>query len=68
MALVSGVVTRRAARTRGYGWSQDAVDTLLATLFHVGQLRIVNVSGAPWQPGKVIVRDVTSSTFSRETA
>lgn len=51
-----------------YGWSQDAVDTLLATLFHVGQLRIVNASGAPWPPGKFIVRDVTSSTFSRETA
>lgn len=51
-----------------YGWSQDAVDALLATLFHVGQLRIVNASGAPWPPGKFIVRDVTSSTFSRETA
>jgi len=51
-----------------YGWSQDAVDTLLATLFHVGQLRIVNASGAPWPSGKFIVRDVTSSTFSRETA
>lgn len=51
-----------------YGWSQDAVDALLATLFHVGQLRIVNASGAPWPPGKFIVRDVTSSTFSRETS
>jgi hypothetical protein len=51
-----------------YGWSQDAVDALLATLFHVGQLRIVNASGAPWPPGKFIVRDVTSSSFSRETA
>lgn len=51
-----------------YGWSQDAVDALLATLFHVGQLRIVNASSAPWPPGKFIVRDVTSSTFSRETA
>lgn len=51
-----------------YGWSQDAVDTLLATLFHVGQLRIVNASGAPWPAGKFIVRDVTSSTFSRETS
>lgn len=51
-----------------YGWSQDAVDALLASLFHVGQLRIVNASGAPWPPGKFIVRDVTSSTFSRETA
>lgn len=51
-----------------YGWSQDAVDALLATLFHVGQLRITHASGAPWPPGKFIVRDVTSSTFSRETA
>lgn len=51
-----------------YGWSQDAVDTLLATLFHAGQLRIVNASGTPWPAGKFIVRDVTSSTFSRETA
>lgn len=51
-----------------YGWSQDAVDALLATLFHVGQLRIVNTSGAPWPAGKFIVRDITSSTFSRETA
>jgi hypothetical protein len=51
-----------------YGWSQDAVDTLLATLFLVGQLRIVNASGASWPPGKFIVRDVTSSTFSRETS
>ena len=51
-----------------YGWSQDAVDALLATLFHVGQLRIVNASGAPWPAGKFIVRDVTSSTFTRETA
>lgn len=50
-----------------YGWSQDAVDTLLATLFHIGQLRIVNASGAPWPPGKFVVRDITSSTFSRET-
>ncbi len=31
-------------------------------------MRIVNASGAPWSPGKFIVRDVTSSTFSRETA
>ena len=51
-----------------YGWPQDAVDALLATLFHVGQLRIVNASGAPWPPGKFVVRDLTSSTFSRETA
>ncbi|MCM8614222.1 MAG: BREX system P-loop protein BrxC [Candidatus Accumulibacter sp.] len=51
-----------------YGWSQDAVDALLATLFHVGQLRIINASGAPWPPGRFIVRDVTASTFSRETA
>ena len=51
-----------------YGWSQDAVDALLATLFHVGQLRIVNASGTPWPAGKFIVRDVTSSTFSCETS
>lgn len=51
-----------------YGWSQDAVDSLLAALFHVGQLRIVNASGAPWPAGKFIVRDITSSSFSRETA
>ena len=51
-----------------YGWSKDTVDALLATLFHVGQLRIVNASGAPWPAGRFNRGDVTSSTFSRETA
>ena len=51
-----------------YGWSQDAVDALLAVLFAVGQLRIVNASGAPWPAGKFSRRDVTSSTFSRENS
>jgi hypothetical protein len=31
-------------------------------------LRIVHASGATWPPGKFNVRDITSSTFSRETA
>lgn len=51
-----------------YGWSQDAVDALLAVLFASGQLRIVNASGSPWPAGKFNRRDVTSSTFSRENA
>ncbi len=51
-----------------YGWSQDAVDALLAALFAVGQLRITNASGAAWPAGKYSRRDANSSTFSRETA
>lgn len=51
-----------------YGWSQDAVDALLAVLFACGQLRIVNASGAAWPAGKFSRRDVASSTFARETA
>ena len=51
-----------------YGWSQDAVDTLLAVLFATSQLNILNASGAPWPAGKFNRRDVTSSSFSRETA
>lgn len=51
-----------------YGWSQDVVDALLAVLFAVGQLRIVNASGTPWPPGKFNRRDVTASSFSRESA
>lgn len=51
-----------------YGWSQDAVDALLAVLFAVGQLRIVNASGAPWPAGKFNRKDVTASSFSRESA
>ena len=51
-----------------YGWSQDAVDALLAVLFAAGQLRIVNPSGTPWPAGRFNRRDVTASTFSRETA
>lgn len=51
-----------------YGWSQDAVDALLAVLFAAGQLRIVNASGAHWPPGRFNRRDVTASTVSRETA
>ncbi len=51
-----------------YGWSQDAVDALLAVLFAVGQLRIVNASGTPWPAGKFNRRDVTASSFSRESA
>lgn len=51
-----------------YGWSKDTVDALLATLFHVGQLRIVNASGALWPAGRFNRGDVTSSTFSCETA
>jgi hypothetical protein len=51
-----------------YGWSQDAVDALLAVLFAAGQLRIANASGAAWPAGKFNRRDVASSTFSRESA
>ena len=51
-----------------YGWSQDAVDALLAVLFAIGQLRIVNAGGTPWPAGKFNRRDVTASTFSRESA
>ena len=51
-----------------YGWSQDVVDALLAVLFAVGQLRIVNASGAPWPAGKFNRKDVTASSFSRESA
>jgi len=51
-----------------YGWSQDAVDALLAVLFAAGQLRIVHASGASWPVGRFNRREVTASTFARETA
>ena len=51
-----------------YGWSQDAVDALLAVLFAVGQMRIVNASGTPWPAGKFNGATSPPSTFSRETA
>ena len=59
---------REEFMTEPYGWSQDAVDALLAVLFAVGQLRITNASGAAWPAGKYSRRDANSSTFSRETA
>jgi hypothetical protein len=51
-----------------YGWSQDAVDALLAVLFACGQLRATSASGSPWPAGKFNRRDVASSAFSRENA
>jgi hypothetical protein len=59
---------REQFMTEPYGWSQDAVDTLLAILFAVGQLRITNASGSAWPGSKYSRRDANSSTFSRETA
>jgi len=59
---------REQFMTEPYGWSQDAVDTLLAVLFAVGQLRITNASGSAWPGSKYSRRDANSSTFSRETA
>ena len=59
---------REEFMTEPYGWSQDAVDALLAVLFAVGQLRITNASGAAWPAGKYSRRDANSSSFSRETA
>ena len=51
-----------------YGWSQDAVDALLAVLFASGQLRVVNAGNVPWPAGRFNRRDVSAGTFSRETA
>jgi hypothetical protein len=51
-----------------YGWSQDAVDALLAVLFAASQLRIVNAAGSAWPAGRFNRRDVAASSFSRETA
>lgn len=67
-AALPGRKLREEFMGEPYGWSQDAVDALLAVLFACGQLKIVNASGAAWPAGKFSRRDVAASTFSRETA
>ena len=67
-AAFKGSKLREEFKGEPYGWSQDAVDALLAVLFAAGQLRIVNASGAHWPAGRFNRRDVATSTFSRETA
>ncbi len=67
-SALKGAKLREAFMGVPYGWSQDAVDALLAVLFANGQLRVVNAGNVPWPIGKFNRRDVAASTFSRETA
>ncbi|ADL55541.1 BREX system P-loop protein BrxC [Gallionella capsiferriformans] len=67
-ATLNGSKIRTEFMGAPYGWSKDAVDTLLAVLFACGQLRVVNAGGSLWPAGKFISRDVSTSNFSRENA
>jgi hypothetical protein len=51
-----------------YGWSQDAVDALLATFCTSVSCASSMPAARRGRPASSIVRDVTASTFSRETA
>jgi hypothetical protein len=50
-----------------YGWSRDAVDAALISLFGTGHLR-ATVNGAPFKPGQLDQAKVSSTDFRVESA
>ncbi|MFM2057802.1 MAG: hypothetical protein RLY71_2187 [Pseudomonadota bacterium] len=63
---VKGNKLRDRFMSSPYGWSNEAVLTVVAVLFACGQLRVAAASGQPLAPGKFLERDFNQYECSRE--